>query len=54
LDGTSKGGVIVGISKELKIPIRFVGIGEKMDDLRDFNARQFAEAMLNVDEPVGD
>ena len=54
LDGTSKGGVIVGISKELKIPIRFVGIGEKMDDLRDFNARQFAEAMLSVDEPVGD
>ncbi len=54
LDGTSKGGVIVGISKELKIPIRFVGIGEKMDDLRDFNARHFAEAMLNVDEPVGD
>ena len=54
LDGTSKGGVIVGISKELKIPIRFVGSGEKMDDLRDFNARQFAEAMLSVDEPVGD
>ncbi|MDQ1286284.1 MAG: fused signal recognition particle receptor [Thermodesulfobacteriota bacterium] len=54
LDGTSKGGVIVGISKELKIPIRFVGIGEKMDDLRDFNARHFAEAMLSVDEPVGD
>ncbi len=49
LDGTSKGGVIVGISKELQIPIRFVGIGEKMDDLRDFNARHFAEAMLSVD-----
>lgn len=54
LDGTSKGGVIVGISKELNIPIRFVGIGEKMDDLRDFNARHFAEAMLSLDEPVGD
>ena len=54
LDGTSKGGVIVGISKELNIPIRFVGIGEKMDDLRDFNARHFAEAMLSVDEPMGD
>lgn len=53
LDGTSKGGVIVGISKELKIPIRFVGIGEKMDDLRDFKARQFAEALFSADESTG-
>ncbi|MGC8658015.1 MAG: signal recognition particle-docking protein FtsY [Desulfomonilaceae bacterium] len=51
LDGASKGGVIVGISKELKIPIRYVGIGEKMDDLRDFNARQFADALFSKDEP---
>lgn len=50
LDGASKGGVIVGISKELKIPIRYVGIGEKMDDLRDFNARQFADALFSKDE----
>jgi len=50
LDGTSKGGVIIGISKELKIPIRYIGIGEKMDDLRDFNARQFADALFSVDE----
>lgn len=53
LDGTSKGGVIVGISKELKIPIRFVGIGEKMDDLRDFKAKQFAEALFSTDESTG-
>jgi fused signal recognition particle receptor len=53
LDGTSKGGVIVGISKELKIPIRFVGIGEKMDDLRDFSASQFAEALFSIDESTG-
>lgn len=46
LDGTSKGGVILGISNELKIPIRFVGVGEKMDDLRDFNADEFAEALF--------
>jgi fused signal recognition particle receptor len=46
LDGTSKGGVVVGISNELKIPIRFVGVGEKMDDLRDFNAAQFTEALF--------
>lgn len=52
LDGTSKGGVIIGISKELKIPIRYVGIGEKMDDLRDFNARQFADALFTTDESM--
>jgi fused signal recognition particle receptor len=52
LDGTSKGGVILGISNELKIPIRFVGVGEKMDDLRDFNAGDFAEALFASDDRV--
>jgi fused signal recognition particle receptor len=52
LDGTSKGGVLVGISNELKLPVRYIGIGEKMDDLRDFNARDFAEALfLSPDIP---
>jgi fused signal recognition particle receptor len=46
LDGTAKGGVLVGISNELNIPVRYIGIGEKMDDLRDFNARDFAEALF--------
>lgn len=46
LDGTSKGGVLLGISNELKLPVRYIGIGEKMDDLRDFNAREFAEALF--------
>ncbi len=46
LDGTAKGGVLVGISDELKIPVRYIGIGEKMDDLRDFNARDFVEALF--------
>lgn len=49
LDGTAKGGVILGISNELKIPIRFIGVGEKMDDLRDFHAGQFAEALFSGD-----
>jgi fused signal recognition particle receptor len=53
LDGTSKGGVIIGISNELKIPIRFIGIGEKMDDLRDFNARHFVEALFETDVASG-
>jgi fused signal recognition particle receptor len=47
LDGTAKGGVVVGMSNELKIPIRFVGVGEQMDDLREFNARDFSEALFS-------
>jgi len=46
LDGTAKGGVIVGISHELKIPLRYVGVGEGMDDLREFNAKAFVEALF--------
>jgi len=46
LDGSAKGGVIVGISSELKVPIRCIGIGEKMDDLREFDARDFVEALF--------
>ena len=46
LDGTSKGGVVVGISNELKIPVRYIGIGEKMDDLREFSANDFVEALF--------
>jgi fused signal recognition particle receptor len=47
LDGTSKGGIVANICKELKIPIRFIGIGEKMDDLRDFDPEEFAEALFH-------
>jgi len=46
LDGTAKGGIVVGISHQLKIPIRFIGIGEKMDDLRPFDASDFVEALF--------
>jgi len=46
LDGTAKGGVIFAIAKQLGIPIRFIGIGESIDDLRDFNARDFVSALL--------
>lgn len=46
LDGTAKGGIVVGISHQLKIPIRFIGIGEKMDDLRPFDASEFVEAIF--------
>ncbi len=46
LDGTAKGGIVVGISNQLKIPIKFIGIGEKMDDLRPFDGEQFVKAIF--------
>ncbi len=46
LDGSSKGGVIVGIANEFDIPIRFVGIGEDMDDLQPFSAQAFVDALF--------
>ncbi len=46
LDGTAKGGIIISIARELRIPIRFVGIGEGIEDLRDFDARAFSEALI--------
>jgi fused signal recognition particle receptor len=47
LDGTAKGGIVVGISRQLRIPIIFIGIGEKMDDLRPFNAKDFVDAIFS-------
>lgn len=46
LDGTAKGGVVLGICDELGIPIRYIGIGEGIDDLRSFDAEDFADALL--------
>ena len=48
LDGTSKGGVVVAIAEELAIPVRLIGIGEQEEDLQDFRAQAFAEALLEV------
>ena len=50
LDGTSKGGMVVAIQKELGLPIKFIGVGEQPDDLQPFNAKQFAEALFSVKE----
>ena len=47
LDGTSKGGMVVAIQKELGLPIKFVGLGEQPDDLQPFDAKQFAEALFS-------
>lgn len=46
LDGTAKGGIIVGITEELKIPIRYIGVGEGMDDLKEFDASEFIQALF--------
>jgi len=46
LDGTSKGGIIVAIHKELGLPIKFIGLGEQPDDLQPFDAKQFAQALF--------
>ena len=46
LDGTAKGGVVIGICSELNIPVKFIGVGEKIDDLQEFNAEEFARALL--------
>lgn len=47
LDGTARGGVIIPIINELQIPVKYIGIGEKIEDLDDFNPEEFAEALLN-------
>ncbi|AEM73232.1 signal recognition particle-docking protein FtsY [Caldicellulosiruptor acetigenus] len=46
LDGTAKGGIIISICDELKIPVKFVGVGEKIDDLQYFNAKEFVDALF--------
>lgn len=46
LDGTAKGGVVLAITQELKIPVKFIGVGEQIDDLQVFDASSFAEAMI--------
>ncbi len=46
LDGTSKGGIVINICREMQIPIRFIGVGEGVDDLRDFDPEEFADALL--------
>jgi fused signal recognition particle receptor len=46
LDGTSKGGMVVAIQRELGLPVKFIGVGEKPDDLQPFDPKQFAEALF--------
>lgn len=52
LDGTAKGGVIVAIADELNIPVKYIGIGESLSDLREFNADEFVEALFYSGEEI--
>jgi len=54
LDGTAKGGVVLGVCDELSIPIRYVGIGEGVDDLREFDAEDFVSALLADRDRAGE
>ena len=46
LDGTAKGGIVISIKRELGIPVKFIGVGEKIDDMQEFNAKQFVDALF--------
>ena len=49
LDGTAKGGCVVAVKQRLGLPVRFIGVGEGIDDLQPFNAVQFANALVGLD-----
>jgi fused signal recognition particle receptor len=46
LDGTAKGGVVIGVSDQFKIPVRYVGLGEGIDDLQPFNKKEFVDSLF--------
>ena len=48
LDGTAKGGIIISIKEVLGIPVKFIGVGEQIDDMKPFDAKEFAEALFEV------
>ena len=50
LDGTAKGGIVLSIKQELGIPVKFIGVGEKIDDMKPFNGAEFASALFEREE----
>ncbi|HKF29061.1 MAG TPA: signal recognition particle-docking protein FtsY [Candidatus Binataceae bacterium] len=54
LDSTAKGGVVIAIAERLKVPVRFVGLGEEIDDLREFDAHEFVDALFEGGQGEGD
>lgn len=53
LDGTAKGGVIIGIKDEMKLPVRYIGVGERTEDLQAFDPQVFSEALFEGLEQEG-
>ena len=49
LDGTAKGGIVISIAKEQSLPVKFIGVGEGIDDLQTFNPEDFAKALFDVE-----
>jgi fused signal recognition particle receptor len=50
LDGTAKGGVVIGISDQFNIPVRYIGLGEKLDDLQIFNPYEFVDSLFSSEK----
>ena len=50
IDGTAKGGALISVAKKFEFPIHFVGLGEKAEDLFEFNAKKFSHSMLGIEE----
>ena len=46
LDGSAKGGIIIAIAREMNLPVKLIGVGEKMEDLKDFDAKDYIEALF--------
>ena len=46
IDGTAKGGIVIGLCSEMNMPVKYIGVGEKIDDLQEFNAEDFAKALF--------
>ena len=54
LDGTARGGVVLAINNELDVPVKFVGVGEQIDDFQPFDADAFASGLFDKQEPIDD
>ncbi|MDD2956042.1 MAG: signal recognition particle-docking protein FtsY [Oscillospiraceae bacterium] len=54
LDGTARGGVVIAVKEELGVPIKYIGVGEQIDDLQPFDARQFIEALFDGADPAAE
>jgi fused signal recognition particle receptor len=54
LDGTAKGGVVMAVHKQLKLPVKFIGVGEGIEDLEPFNADAFTKALFDIGDENSD